>query len=153
MLLNLWFDSTLLKRQTKYISNDTLFFIRYAQRFDPGFGFNGGSYAVQPMYTPVVNYNTEFPQLGPAHRSPVPVEHQSRVLPQHLPAPWIPPSSPAGIGYRPPDAMMTQFSPTHAGPHSASTLYVQYPCHRPGMTFIHPHEQIHQHYAQVRHFC
>ncbi|PWA99152.1 R3H domain-containing protein, viridiplantae [Artemisia annua] len=121
---------------------------RYAQRFDPGFGFNGGSYAIQPMYTPVVNYNTEFPQLGPAHRSPVPAEHQSRVLPQHLPAPWIPPSSPAGIGYRPPDAMMTQFSPTHAGPHSASTLYVQYPCHRPGMTFIHPHEQIHQHYAQ-----
>ncbi|GJR85148.1 R3H domain-containing protein 1-like protein [Tanacetum coccineum] len=121
---------------------------RYAQRFDPGFGFNGGSYAIQPMYTPVVNYNTEFPQLGPAHRSPVPAEHQSRVLPQHLPAPWMPPSSPAGIGYRPSDAMMTPFSPTHAGPHTASTLYVQYPCHRPGMTFIHPHEQIHHHYAQ-----
>ncbi|GJS64632.1 nucleic acid-binding, OB-fold, replication protein A, OB domain protein [Tanacetum coccineum] len=45
------------------------------------FGFNGGSYAIQPMYTPSLNYNNEFPQLGPAHRSPVPAEHQSHVLP------------------------------------------------------------------------
>nr|XP_043632581.1 uncharacterized protein LOC122603825 [Erigeron canadensis] len=120
---------------------------RYAQRFDPGFGFNGGSYAIQPMYTPVVNYNTEFPQLGSAHRSPISGERQPCALPQHLPGPWVPPSSPAGLGYRPPDAMMTPFSPNHA-PHSASTLYMQYPCQRPGMTFIHPHEQVHQHYAQ-----
>ncbi|XP_076910251.1 uncharacterized protein LOC143567827 [Bidens hawaiensis] len=118
---------------------------RYAQRFDPGFGFNGGSYPIQPLYAPVLNYNTEFPQLGSAHRSPISTD---RVLPQHLPGPWVPPSSPAGIGYRPPDAMMTPFSPNHAGPHSASTLYMQYPCQRPGMIFIHPHEQIHHHYAQ-----
>lgn len=121
---------------------------RYAQRFDPGFGFNGGSYAIQPMYTPVVNYNTEFPQLGSGHRSPISTEHQPRALPQHLPGPWVPPSSPAGLGYRPPDAMMTPFSPNHAGPHSASTLYMQYQCQRPGMTFIHPHDQVHQHYTQ-----
>lgn len=122
---------------------------RYAQRFDPGFGFNGGSYPIQPLYTPVINYNTEFPQLGSAHRSPpISAEHQSRPLPQHLPGPWVAPSSPAGIGYRPPDAMMTPFSPNHMGPHSASTLYMQYPCQRPGMTFIHPREQVHQHYAQ-----
>ncbi|KAI7758054.1 hypothetical protein M8C21_017360 [Ambrosia artemisiifolia] len=121
---------------------------RYAQRFDPGFGFNGGSYPIQPLYTPVLNYNTEFPQLGSAHRSPISTEHQPGALPQHLPGPWVPPSSPAGIGYRPPDAMMTPFSPNHAGPHAASTLYIQYPCQRPGMTFIHPRDQIYQHYAQ-----
>ncbi|KAI3793531.1 hypothetical protein L1987_36150 [Smallanthus sonchifolius] len=123
---------------------------RYAQRFDPGFGFNGSSYPIQPLYAPVLNYNTEFPQLGSAHRSPISTEHQPRPLPQHLPGTWIPvpPSPPAGIGYRPPDAMMTPFSPNHAGPHSASTLYMQYPCQRPGMTFIHPREQVHQHYAQ-----
>ncbi|MFS8012284.1 putative R3H domain superfamily protein [Helianthus anomalus] len=122
----------------------------YAQRFDPGFGFNGGSYPIQPLYTPVLNYNTEFPQLGSAHRSPISTEHQPRALPQHLPGPWVPPSSPAGIGYRPPDAMMAPFSPSHAGPHSVSTLYLQYPCQRPGMTFIHPRDQINQHYAHVR---
>ncbi|KAL8247519.1 hypothetical protein R6Q59_008735 [Mikania micrantha] len=121
---------------------------RYAQRFDPGFGFNGGSYPIQPLYTPVLNYNTEFPQLGSAHRSPISAEHQPRALPQHLPGPWVPPSSPAGLGYRPPDAMMTAFSPNHVVPHSVSSLYMQYPCQRPGMTFIHPHEQVHQHYAQ-----
>ncbi|XP_071734638.1 uncharacterized protein [Rutidosis leptorrhynchoides] len=121
---------------------------RYAQRFDPGFGFNGASYAIQPLYTPVVNYNTEFPQLGAGHRSPISSEHQPCGLPQHLPGPWVPPSSPAGIGYRPPEAMMTPYSPGHASPHPATTLYMQYPCQRPGMTFIHHHDQIHQHYTQ-----
>ncbi|CAI9273165.1 unnamed protein product [Lactuca saligna] len=124
---------------------------RYAQRFDPGFGFNGGNYQIQPMYTPVLNYNTEFPQLGSAHRSPISAEHQSHALSQHLPGPWVPPSSPAGIGYRPPDAMMTPYSPNpnHASPHSASALYMQYPCQRPGVTFIHPREQV-QHYTQTQ---
>ncbi|KAL0317246.1 UNVERIFIED_CONTAM: hypothetical protein Sangu_2138900 [Sesamum angustifolium] len=36
---------------------------RYVQRFDPGFGFSGGPYPIQPMYAPALNYNTEFPQL------------------------------------------------------------------------------------------
>ncbi|KAI3809260.1 hypothetical protein L1987_25231 [Smallanthus sonchifolius] len=122
-------------------------FDRYAQRFDPGFGFYGGSYPIQPMYTPVLNYNTEFPQLGSVHRSPISTEHQPLAFPQHLPGPWVPSSSPAGIGYRPPDAMVTPFSPTLMAPRSPSTLYMQYPCQRPGMAFIHPCEQFHQHYA------
>ncbi|XP_071705701.1 uncharacterized protein [Rutidosis leptorrhynchoides] len=121
---------------------------RYAQRFDPGFGFNGGSYAIQPLYAPIVNYNTEFPQLGAGHRSSISTEHQPRGLPQHLPGPWVPLSSPAGIGYRPPETIMTPYSPSHASPHPATTLYMQYPCQRPGMAFIHPRDQIHQHYTQ-----
>ncbi|KAI3757158.1 hypothetical protein L6452_04692 [Arctium lappa] len=126
---------------------------RYAQRFDPGFGFNGGSYSVQPMYAPVLNYNTEFPQLGSAaHRPPsISVDHQSHTLSQHLPGPWVAPSSPAaGIGYRVPESMVTPFSPNHAaaGHSGSSTLYMQYPSQRSGMTFVHPHELIHQQFAQ-----
>ncbi|KAM7532279.1 hypothetical protein LguiB_035689 [Lonicera macranthoides] len=124
---------------------------RYAQRFDPGFGFNGGTYTIQPMYAPVVNYNTEFPQLGSAHRPPISTEHQPRPLPQHLPGSWTAPSTPAGIRYGPPETMMTPFSPNHVGPHSTSALYLQsaqYPCQRPGMSFIHPHEQLHQPFSQ-----
>ncbi|XP_076902172.1 uncharacterized protein LOC143556821 [Bidens hawaiensis] len=123
---------------------------RYAQRFDPGFGFNGGPYPIQPMFTPVLNYNTEFPHLGAVHRSPITSDHQPRALIQHIPGPWVLPSSPAGIGYRPPDAMVAPFSPNHMAPHSATTLYMQYPCQQPGMTFIHPYEQVHQHYAQFQ---
>ncbi|KVI07412.1 R3H domain-containing protein, viridiplantae [Cynara cardunculus var. scolymus] len=114
---------------------------RYAQRFDPGFGFNGGSYPVQPMYTPVLNYNTEFPQLGSAaHRPPssISVDHQSHTLSQHLPRPWVAPSSPAtGMGYRLPESMVTPFSPNHAATaHSgSSTLYMQYPSQRSGMAY------------------
>ncbi|XP_059628425.1 uncharacterized protein LOC132271155 [Cornus florida] len=124
---------------------------RYMQRFDPGFGFNGGPYSIQPMYSPALNYNTEFPQLGTVHRPPISTEHQPRPLPQHLPGPWPAPSTPAGIGYGHPDTMMTPFSPNHVGAHSTSALYLhtpQYPCHRPGMPFMHPHEQVHQPFPQ-----
>ncbi|KAF9625096.1 hypothetical protein IFM89_019046 [Coptis chinensis] len=31
---------------------------RYSQRFDHGFGFSGGPYAIQPKYAPAVNYNS-----------------------------------------------------------------------------------------------
>nr|XP_043617891.1 uncharacterized protein LOC122589640 isoform X2 [Erigeron canadensis] len=106
---------------------------RYAQRFDPGFAFTGGSYSVQPMYPPVITYNTEFPQLGSAHT------HRA----QHLPGPWIAPPSSAGIGYMPQETMVTSFDPNHA-----STLYMQYPSQRSGMTFIHPHEQVYQQLTQ-----
>ncbi|KAK9056475.1 hypothetical protein SSX86_023836 [Deinandra increscens subsp. villosa] len=120
---------------------------RYAQRFDPGFGFNGGSYPIQPMYTPVLTYNTEFPHLGSAHThraSPISTEqHQPLTLTQHIPGPWIAPSSPASIGYRPPESMVAPFNPNHG-----STLYMQYPSQRSGVTFIHPHEQVHQQLAQ-----
>ncbi|KAI3783678.1 hypothetical protein L1987_42764 [Smallanthus sonchifolius] len=117
---------------------------RYAQRFDPGFGFNGGSYPIQPMYTPVLTYNTEFPQLGPTHTHRAPPisteQHQPHTLAQHLPGPWVSPSSPAGLGYRPPESMVAPFNPNLG--------YMQYPSQRSGVTFIHPHEQVHQQLAQ-----
>ncbi|KAE8779921.1 DExH-box ATP-dependent RNA helicase DExH9 [Hordeum vulgare] len=50
--------------------------LMYMQRFDPGFGFNGGVYTIQPLYAPAVTYNTEFPQLGSPQMSLVPVEQQ-----------------------------------------------------------------------------
>ncbi|KAI7733521.1 hypothetical protein M8C21_014938 [Ambrosia artemisiifolia] len=113
---------------------------RYAQRFDPGFGFNGGSYPIQPMYTPVLTYNTEFPQLGSVHPTE---QHQPHTLAQHLPGPWVAPSSHAGLGYRPPESMVSPFNPNHG-----SALYMQYPSHGSGVTYIHPHEQVHQQLAQ-----
>lgn len=128
---------------------------RYAQRFDPGFGFNGGPYAIQPLYSPVLNYSTEFPQLGSAPRPSIPSEHQPRPLPQHLPGPWVTSTTPTGIGYVPSEAMMTPpFSPNHVGNHSASALYLhstQFPRQLPGMQFIHPHEQVYQTFPQSHH--
>ncbi|KAJ6983533.1 uncharacterized protein [Populus alba] len=119
---------------------------RYMQRFDPGFGFNGGGpYAIQPMYTPALNYNTEFPQLGSAHRPQISTEHQPRPHPQHVPGPWVAPSTPAGIGYGHPDTHIPPFNPNHVGARSASAIYLhssQYPCQHPGMPFIHPHEHV-----------
>ncbi|XAR53494.1 hypothetical protein NMG60_11022071 [Bertholletia excelsa] len=124
---------------------------RYLQRFDPGFGFNGGPYAVQPLYSPALNYNTEFPQLGSAHRPPISAENQPRPLPQHLPNSWAAPSAPAGIGYGHPEAILTSFNPNHIGSHTSTALYLHsapYACQHPGMPFIHPHEQVHQPFSQ-----
>lgn len=125
---------------------------RYMQRFDPGFGFTGGPYTIQPMYAPAINYNTEFPQLGSALRSPISAETQPHPLPQHLPGPWATPTTP-GIGYGPAESMMPPpFSHNHVGARSNSAIYLhstQYPCQRPGMPFIHPHEQVHQPFSQV----
>uniref|UniRef100_A0A7C9E7S6 SUZ domain-containing protein n=1 Tax=Opuntia streptacantha TaxID=393608 RepID=A0A7C9E7S6_OPUST len=121
---------------------------RYMQRFDPGFGFSAGPYTVQPMYTPAINYNTEFPQLGSSHRPQVSVE-PPRPLPQPMPGPWTPPSNPATLGYGHPDTMVTAFSPSHVNAHSTTAIYLhatQYPCQRPGMPFVHPHE--HQTFLQ-----
>ncbi|XP_077241250.1 uncharacterized protein LOC143881839 [Tasmannia lanceolata] len=125
---------------------------RYLQRFDPGFGFTGGQYTMQPMYSPALNYNTEFPQLGPAHRPQIPIDHQPRSIPQHMRGPWAAGSSPTAIGYGPPESMMAPFNPNHVGPHSTSPIYLhssQYACPRPGMTFVHPHEYVHQPFAQT----
>lgn len=122
------------------------------QRFDPGFGFNGGPYAIQPMYTPALNYNTEFPQLGSSQRQQISAEPQPCPLPQHLPGPWAAPSAPVGLGYAHPETIMSPFNPSHVGAHSTSGMYMhssQYPCQRPGMPFIHPHEHIHQQFSQV----
>ncbi|GJT56970.1 nucleic acid-binding, OB-fold, replication protein A, OB domain protein [Tanacetum coccineum] len=54
---------------------------------------NGGHRPGMTFIHPHEQIHHHFVQLGPAHRSPVPAEHQSHVLPQHLPAPWIPPYS------------------------------------------------------------
>ncbi|KAH8502068.1 hypothetical protein H0E87_016726 [Populus deltoides] len=119
---------------------------RYMQRFDPGFGFNGGGpYTIQPMYTPALNYNTEFPHLGSRHISQISTEHQPHPLPQHVPGAWAAPSTPAGIGYGHPDTLIPLFNPNHVGARSTPAIYLhssQYPCQHPGMPFIHPHEHV-----------
>ncbi|XP_057515908.1 uncharacterized protein LOC130797345 [Amaranthus tricolor] len=126
---------------------------RYVQRFDPGFGFSAGPYTVQPMYSPALNYNTEFPQLGSTPRPQISAD-PPRPLPQHLPGPWVSPSNPAGLNYGHPETMMAAYSPNHVNPRSASAIYLhttQYPpCQRPGIPFIHPHEHIHQTYQQLQ---
>ncbi|KAK9156714.1 hypothetical protein Scep_003288 [Stephania cephalantha] len=123
---------------------------KYMQRFDPGFGFNGGPYTVQPMYSPAINYNTEFPQLGVVHRPQISIEHQPRPVPQHL-GPWATTPNHAGMGYGPPEAMMSPVTPNHVGAPSASGAYLHssnYAYPRPGMPFINPHEQVHLPFAQ-----
>lgn len=120
---------------------------RYMQRFDPGFGFHGGAFSMHALYSPAVNYNSEFPQLGSAHRPQTSGEHQQRPIPQHLRMPW-PGNSTSGIGYGCPETMMTPFSP-NVGTHSAA-VYLHsshYSCPRPGMQFVHPHE-FHQQFSQ-----
>lgn len=124
---------------------------RYMQRFDPGFGFNTGPYTMQPMYTPAINYNTEFPQLGSTHRPQLSTEHQPRPLPQHMPGPWAAPSNATGINYGHPETIMPPFNQNHVGTHATSAIYLhssQYPCQHPGMPFIHPHEHVHQPFTQ-----
>ncbi|OMO67821.1 Single-stranded nucleic acid binding R3H [Corchorus capsularis] len=124
---------------------------RYMQRFDPGFGFSSGPYMMQPMYTPAINYNTEFPQLGSTNRPQISTEHQPRPLPHHIPGPWVAPSNATGIGYGHPETMMPPFNPNHVGARSASAIYLhssQYPCQHPGMPIIHPFEHVHQPFSQ-----
>ncbi|KAJ4775769.1 Single-stranded nucleic acid binding R3H protein [Rhynchospora pubera] len=78
---------------------------RYVKRFDPGFGFNGGSYPMQPLYVPAVNYNTEFPQLGSAPRPPhqlsIDAQQQARPVSPHMHGgPWssVAPPPPQQVG-------------------------------------------------------
>ncbi|KAL6838430.1 hypothetical protein ACP4OV_031675 [Aristida adscensionis] len=120
---------------------------RYMQRFDPGFGFNGGPYTIQPLYAPAVNYNTEFPQLGSAHMSPVAVEQQPRPMGQHIPGSWSTAQAPNTIGYGPPDGVMAPYSPGHAGAPVRSSVFMhasqQYAMpSRPGVPFVHQQEPI-----------
>ncbi|KAJ8900044.1 hypothetical protein K2173_024159 [Erythroxylum novogranatense] len=117
---------------------------RYMQRFDPGFGFSSGPYGIQPMYTPALNYNTEFPQLGSSHRPQSSIEQQPRA-PQQLPGTWGTPSGPSGIGFSHPETMIPPFNPNHVGARSTSAIYLhspQYPCQRPGIPYVHPHEHV-----------
>ncbi|KAG9458951.1 hypothetical protein H6P81_003459 [Aristolochia fimbriata] len=130
---------------------------RYMQRFDPGFGFSGGPYTIQPLYAPALNYNTEFPQLGSASHRPQMAPIEPRPIPQpHLRGPWgATTNAPSPIGYGPPDNLMAPpppFNPGHVGAHSTSAIYhlhsSQYPCPRPGITYVHPHEHVHQPFPQ-----
>uniref|UniRef100_A0A453GYP2 R3H domain-containing protein 2 n=1 Tax=Aegilops tauschii subsp. strangulata TaxID=200361 RepID=A0A453GYP2_AEGTS len=129
---------------------------RYMQRFDPGFGFNGGAYTIQPLYAPAVTYNTEFPQLGSPQMSPVPVEQQQpHPMAQHMPGPWSPAQSPNAVGYRPPDGVMPPYSPGQAGAPVRSSVFMhasqQYAMpSRPGVTFVHPQDSMRP-FAQLFH--
>ncbi|TVU10606.1 hypothetical protein EJB05_44149 [Eragrostis curvula] len=128
---------------------------RYMQRFDPGFGFNGAPYTIQPLYAPAVTYNTEFPQLGSALRSPVAVEQQPRPIAQHIPGTWSAAQAPNAIGYGPPDGGMTPYSPGQAGAPVRSPVFMhasqQYAMPtRPGVPFVHPQESMRP-FAQTHH--
>ena len=82
------------------------------QRFDPGFGVNQAQYGVQAVYTPMVNYNTEFPQLGGGVRPQICVEpsvHRAIPPPRPMQGPWA--SSSNGINFTSPDSMMGSFNP------------------------------------------
>lgn len=115
---------------------------RYTQRFDPGFGVSQAPpYGVQAVYSPVVNYNTEFPQLGGPIRPQMCVEAPlHRATPPPLRGPWA--GSSSGMTYGHPDSMMGSFNPGHLGSQSAG-LYVhpqQYPP-RPGATMTYVNSQ------------
>ncbi|ONM53828.1 Single-stranded nucleic acid binding R3H protein [Zea mays] len=119
---------------------------RYMQRFDPGFGFSGGSYTIRPLYAPAVNYNTEFPQLGSAHQSPVAVEQQPRPIAQHMPVTWSAAQATNAIGYGP-DGVMGPYSPGHIRAPVRSSVFMhasqQYAIpSRPGVPFVHPQESM-----------
>ncbi|CAD5162939.1 unnamed protein product [Musa acuminata subsp. malaccensis] len=47
------------------------------QKLDTGVGLNSGLYTMQPLFSPVVNYNTEFPQLESGHKAQIPVDLQT----------------------------------------------------------------------------
>lgn len=119
---------------------------RYMQRFDPGFGFSGGPYTVQPLYSPVANYNTEFPQLGTNHRPQLSIDHQPQQIPQHLCTPWRAASSPTALGYTSPEHLMPPFNANHVGPQPGSSLYLHpspyVPSPRHGMPLVHPNEHM-----------
>ncbi|ONK71258.1 uncharacterized protein A4U43_C04F6590 [Asparagus officinalis] len=127
---------------------------RYMQRFDPGFGFSGGPYTMQPLFSPAVNYNTEFPQLGSGPRPQISIEPPPRSVPQQMRGPWpgqAVQSAPSPVGYGP-DGMMASFNPSRVGSHPGSSVYMhpsQYSLPlRPGVSFVHPHEHV-QLFAQT----
>ena len=126
---------------------------RYMQRFDPGFGFSGGPYPMQPLFSPAVNYNTEFPQLGSGHRPQISIEQSLRPVPQQMRGgPWPVQSAPSPVGYGPPDGMMASFNPSRVGSHPGSSMYMHpslysFPL-RPGISPVHPREHV-QFFAQV----
>lgn len=122
---------------------------RYMQRFDPGFGVNLGPFGMQAMYTPVLNYNTEFPQLGAPTRPQMCVEPPLPRASQTLRGPWAGSSNSLGYGHL--DPMIGHFNPGHLGQHSGAGVYVQLPqftCPSPAVTYMHPQERLQQSVSQ-----
>ncbi|KAL0910444.1 hypothetical protein M5K25_021428 [Dendrobium thyrsiflorum] len=118
---------------------------RYMQRFDPGFGFNGAPYTMQPLYAPAVNYNSEFPQLGSIHRPQISIEHQPRPTPQQLRGTWPTSSTASAVNYGPPEGLMAQYNPSHVGAHPTSSIFLhssQFSGPPRPMPFLHAHEQV-----------
>ncbi|BBM96930.1 hypothetical protein MPTK1_1g01650 [Marchantia polymorpha subsp. ruderalis] len=124
---------------------------RYSQRFDPGFGMTLGPFGMQAIYTPVVNYNTEFPQLaGPRpqlHMEPPP---PPPIPQQRMRPPWGTPV-PGNMSFRPPDPLLGPFTQGHIGPHSGMSMYMHAPQYAyPGhsLAFMHPHDRFQQSLTQ-----
>ncbi|KAK4761835.1 hypothetical protein SAY87_029719 [Trapa incisa] len=119
---------------------------RYTRRFDPGFGFNGGSYVIQPTFTPALNYNTEFPQLQGAHHPQISGEHQPSSFHQNLSGLWAAPSNTSGIGYVHHENLMSPYSSTPVGKRAASGVPLQssqYSSQQSGMPYSYSHEHVH----------
>lgn len=124
---------------------------RYMQRFDPGFGTSQGPlYGVQAVYSPVVNYNTEFPQLGgPPMPQPLCVDAPIHRANPPLRGPWA--GSSSGLTYGHPDAMMGSFSTGHLGSQSVGAYMhpQQFPPRTaPTMTYVHSQERFPQSISQ-----
>ncbi|WOL03487.1 R3H domain-containing protein 2-like [Canna indica] len=116
---------------------------RYMQRYDPGFGYNGGPYTVQPLYSSAVNYNSEFPQLGSGQRVQIPVEHQRPPISQHFQGHWSAASASTLPNYARPESMLVSFNPSTVGDQSSSSVYLHSSQYRPPvMPFVHPPEHI-----------
>lgn len=117
---------------------------RFAQRFDPGFGVSMGPYGGQALYTPVVNYNTEFPQLGVPSRGQLHMEPppSQSVAPQHLRAPWVPPVN--AMGYRASDSMMGPYNPTQIVPMAMYMRAPQYAYPGHAMNYMQHPDQFQQ---------
>ncbi|XP_078443555.1 uncharacterized protein LOC144712984 isoform X2 [Wolffia australiana] len=128
-------DRELDRRDPDYDRN----YDRYAQRFDPGFGFGGGGgYGIQPLYSPAVNYNAEFPQLGATHVAQMPMEHRQSPVPQHVHGSWAGARSPsAAVGYGPAEALVPSFSGNQAVYLASSPYLLQPRGPRSGVGFIH----------------
>lgn len=128
------------KRDPDYDRNTA----RFAQRFDPGFGISVGPYGAQALYSPVVNYNTEFPQLGVPSRGQLHMEVRppQPLGQQHLRAPWVPPGN--AIGYRASDSTMGPYHPTQMVPMAMYMRAPQYGYLGHAMNYMQPLDQISQ---------
>ncbi|KAG0565702.1 hypothetical protein M758_7G008200 [Ceratodon purpureus] len=117
---------------------------RYAQRFDPGFGVSMGPYGGQALYAPVVNYNTEFPQLGVPSRGQLHMEPPppQSLAPQHLRAPWVPPVN--AMGYRASESMMGPYNPAQMAPMAMYMRAPQYAYPGHAMNYMQHPDQFQQ---------